>query len=47
MWSPKLVETARMPGQREEMRKMRKDRPLREMLQNKQENKPHTVTRNQ
>ena len=37
MWSPKLVETARISGQKEEMRKMRKDRSLREMLQNKQE----------
>ena len=41
---PELVETTRMSGQRKEMRKKREVWPLRKMLQNKQESKPHTVT---
>ena len=36
MQSTELVQAARMPGKREKMCKMRKNWPLREMLQNKQ-----------
>ena len=44
MRSPELVETTRMSVQRKEMWQMRDDWPLRKMLQNKQDSKPHTGT---